>query len=76
MSLTLKHLFGDWSVGKIIDQQVKKVFGFRGRTIILKAAGAGTGIRGITEKNLRPDLMIFDDIQSEKDQKVKLYLLI
>jgi hypothetical protein len=50
----IKALFGDWSVGKIIDQQVKKVFGFRGRTIILKAAGAGTGIRGITEKNLTP----------------------
>lgn len=63
----IKALFGDWSIGASLNQQAKKVFAFRGRTILLKAAGASTGIRGITEKNRRPDLMIFDDIQSRED---------
>jgi hypothetical protein len=63
----IKKLFGDWKIGAEIDRQDLKKFGFRGRNILLKAAGAGTGIRGINEKNLRPDVMIFDDIQSRED---------
>lgn len=65
----IKAAFGDWSIGITTNTQDKKVFSFRGRDIILKAAGAGTGIRGITEKNRRPDLMIFDDIQSREDSE-------
>jgi hypothetical protein len=65
----IKAIFGDWRLGVETDSQAKKKFGFRGRDIIIKAAGAGTGIRGITEKNRRPDLMIFDDIQSKEDAK-------
>jgi hypothetical protein len=65
----IRAAFGDWNIGLQTDQLAKKVFGFRGRNIILKAAGAGTGIRGITEKNVRPDLMIFDDIQSREDSE-------
>lgn len=65
----VKAAFGDWSVGIQVNNQTVKIFGFRGREIILKAAGAGTGIRGITEKNLRPDLMIFEDIQSREDSE-------
>lgn len=63
----IKATFGDWMLGSESDTQVKKVFGFRGRAIILKGVGAGTGIRGITEKNRRPDLIVFDDIQSRED---------
>lgn len=63
----IKRTFGDWNLGLSTNQKAKKVFGYRGRDILLKAAGAGTGIRGITEKNKRPDLMIFDDIQSRED---------
>lgn len=63
----IKRLFGDWKVGGEIDRQDLKKFGFRGRNIILKAVGAGTGVRGINEKNLRPDIMIFDDVQSRED---------
>lgn len=63
----IKKLFGDWRVGIETDRQEAKKFGFRGRNIIIKAAGAGTGIRGINEKHLRPDVMIFDDIQSRED---------
>lgn len=62
----IKKTFGDWSVGIETDRQDLKKFSFRGRNIILMGAGQGTGIRGITLKNERPDLMIFDDIQSRE----------
>jgi hypothetical protein len=69
----IKTVFGDWRVGKETDTQTLKKFGYRGRNIILLAAGAGTGIRGITLKNERPDVMLFDDIQSREcaDSKVQ-----
>lgn len=59
--------FGDWSIGTETDRQDLKRFGFRGRNIILMAAGAGSDIRGITLENQRPDIMIFDDIQTRAD---------
>jgi len=62
----IKRVFGDWRLGKETDNQTLKKFGYRGRNIILLAAGAGTGIRGITVKNERPDVMLFDDIQSRE----------
>jgi hypothetical protein len=68
----IKAAFGDWRLSQAINTQIKKVFAFRGRNIMLKAAGASTGIRGITEKNRRPDLMIFDDIQSREDSESEI----
>lgn len=62
----IKRIFGDWKLGCETDQQALKKFGFRGRNIILLAAGAESGIRGITLKNERPDVMLFDDIQSRE----------
>jgi len=59
----VKKVFGDWKVGVETDRQDLKKFGFRGRNIILMA-GTVEVIRGITLKNERPDVMIFDDIQS------------
>jgi hypothetical protein len=59
-------VFGDWRTGVDTDQQALKKFGFRGRNIIIWAGTVET-IRGITLKNVRPDIMIFDDIQSRKD---------
>jgi len=56
--------FGDWKLGIETDRQDLKKFGYRGRNIILMGAGAESGIRGITLKNERPDVMLFDDIQS------------
>lgn len=61
----IKRTFGDWNLGKETDTQELKKFGFRGRNIILMGAGVESGIRGITIKNRRPDVMIFDDIQSK-----------
>lgn len=62
----IKKTFGHWRLGIETDRQDLKKFGFRGRNIILMAAGADSGIRGITLKNERPDVMLFDDIQSRE----------
>jgi hypothetical protein len=62
----IKKTFGDWKLGVETDRQDLKKFGFRGRNIILMAVGADSGIRGITLKNERPDVMLFDDIQSRE----------
>jgi hypothetical protein len=68
--LTEKNIlavFGDWRIGLENDRQDLKRFGFRGRSIILAGAGAGSDIRGITLNNERPDIMIFDDIQTREE---------
>ena len=62
----IKAVFGDWKVGVEKDTQSLKKFGFRGRNIIIAAIGAETGVRGLNIKNNRPDVMIFDDIQSRE----------
>lgn len=59
----IKKVFGHWNIGIETDRQDLKKFGFRGRNIILMA-GTVEVIRGISLKNERPDVMIFDDIQS------------
>jgi len=59
-------LFGDWKVGVEKDTQAMKKFGFRGRNIILAAAGSGTKVRGLNVKNQRPDVILMDDIQSRE----------
>ena len=67
----IKRLFGDWRLGLETDQQVLKKFGFRGRNIII-AAGTVESIRGINVKHLRPDVMLFDDIQSRQDAESQI----
>lgn len=62
-------MFGDWKAATESNTLTRKKFSFRGKDIIIKCAGAGTGIRGISEKFRRPDLMIFDDIQSREDSE-------
>lgn len=65
--LNVKRVFGDWKLGAETDRQDLKRFGFRGRNIILMGAGAQSDIRGITLENERPDIMLFDDIQTRED---------
>lgn len=60
-------VFGDWKLGIISDRFDLKHFGYRGRNIILMGFGADGDVRGITLDNQRPDVMIFDDIQTRKD---------
>lgn len=68
----IRQVFGDWKVSAEAITQTRKKFAFRGKDIIIRGAGAGTGIRGISEKFARPDLMIFDDIQSREDSESEL----
>lgn len=63
----IKKVFGDWKLGAETDRQDLKRFGFRGRNIIIMGAGAESDIRGITLENERPDVMLFDDIQTRED---------
>jgi len=63
----VQKIFGDWKLGAETDRQDLKRFGFRGRNIILMGSGAESDIRGITLENQRPDIMIFDDIQTRED---------
>lgn len=63
----IKRVFGDWTLGRTKDTQDEKHFGFRGRNIVLKGIGAGSSLRGINVNNMRPDIMIFEDIQSRED---------
>lgn len=67
----IKTVFGDWKIGIEIDRQNLKKFGFRGRNIILAGIGAGTSLRGLNIKNVRPDVMIFEDIQTKEDAESK-----
>ena len=60
----IKTVFGCWNELKPeIDRQDTKMFTFRNRTITVMA-GTVEVIRGISLNNERPDVMIFDDIQS------------
>lgn len=58
--------FGDWKLGRSINRQDLKKFSFRGRDIVLAAIGAEGSIRGLNVKNARPDVMIFEDIQTKE----------
>jgi hypothetical protein len=60
-------VFGDWKLGVETDKQELKKFGFRGRTIILAATGAEGSIRGLNLKQERPDVMIFEDVQTREN---------
>lgn len=63
----IKAVFGDWRLGIETDTLALKKFGFRGRNIILAGLGAGGSVRGLNIKNARPDVMVFEDIQSRED---------
>ena len=62
----IKKAFGDWKLGVTKDTQSTKKFGFRGRNITLAAIGAEGNVRGLNIKNSRPDVMIFEDVQSRE----------
>lgn len=70
-SPNIRKLFGNWQADVEVDTQKLKVFNFRGRSIILRAIGAGTAVRGINRKNSRPDVIIMDDIQKREDAENK-----
>ena len=62
----IKSMFGDWKLGLEINRQDLKKFSFRGRGISIGALGAGGNIRGLNIKHTRPDVMVFEDIQTKE----------
>ena len=68
----IKRLFGDWKLGMEINRQDLKKFGYRGRPIVLAAIGANGSMRGLNIKNERPDVMIFEDIQTKECSESKV----
>lgn len=69
----IKKVFGDWKVGVEVERQDLKKFAFRGRTIVLAGLGAEGNLRGFNLKHERPDVMIFEDVQTREcaDSKVQ-----
>lgn len=65
----IRAIFGNWKDGIETDRQDLKKFGFRGRNIILAGIGAEGSIRGMNLKNVRPDVMVFEDIQTKEDSE-------
>lgn len=64
--MNMINLFGNWKMGAEIDRQDLKKFGFRGRNIVLAAIGAKGSLRGLNINNARPDVMVFDDVQTKE----------
>lgn len=62
----IRRTFGDWDIGVEKETQGLKKFGYRGRNITLAAIGAEGSLRGLNLKNERPDVMIFEDIQTRE----------
>lgn len=60
-------IFGDWSMKCVKDRADLKKFWFRGRYVVLRAAGVGTDIRGTNLFEARPDFQVFDDVQKRED---------
>lgn len=69
----IKKIFGDWKIGLEKDTLNLKKFTFRGRSVILAGLGAEGALRGLNVKNERPDIMIFEDVQTREcaDSKVQ-----
>jgi hypothetical protein len=63
----IKAVFGDWRISCDRDARDVKKFSFRGREVIIAAIGQGGSVRGLNIDNARPDVMVFDDIQSRED---------
>lgn len=78
----VKRVFGDWKLGIEKDTQSVKKFGFRGRNITIATIGAEGKVRGLNLKNQRPDVMLFDDVQTkecsespEQSNKLELWMV-
>lgn len=62
-------IYGRWTSNKAIDNKQKKTCMFRKRPVVLIAIGAGTSIRGLNLKHLRPDTLLCDDMQTESNDR-------
>jgi hypothetical protein len=58
--------FGDWRAYREVNRQDLKKFSYRGRDIVLGAIGSEGSIRGLNVNHVRPDVMIFEDVQTKE----------
>jgi hypothetical protein len=63
-----RAVFGENAVDWLIRRESEGtyIFRFLGRKIIMKAFGAGQQIRGMNIDNVRPDVGVFDDIETNE----------
>ena len=67
-----QELYGPWTHEKASEQSGEYLFTIhtplsdKPKSIIMKAFGVVTQIRGTVIKNRRPDLMVFDDVESRE----------
>lgn len=62
-------IFGQWNSAIEKDTATFKKFSFRGRNIVLAGLGAGSSLRGLNLKFVRPDVVIMDDMQNRDEAK-------
>lgn len=67
LSSNVKSIYDNWGAQLVEDNKDTKRGKFLNRKIVLQAVGAGTSFRGIVKDNMRPDFILFDDAQSEKN---------
>ena len=63
-SENMELVYGKWTINKAINQRERKTAMYRNKPITLVACGAGSNVRGLNIKNERPDLILFDDMQT------------
>lgn len=63
----IQGIFGHWYSAGEQDTLAFKKFHFRGRDIVLAALGAGSSLRGLNLKYVRPDVVVMDDMQNRDE---------
>lgn len=68
-STNVTTVFGDYKQTVKVENRELVRFNFRGRDVILKPIGSGSAVRGVNIDNRRPDVEIFDDMQTRENAK-------
>ncbi len=66
-SPNMEAVYGAWTINLALDNKEEKKAAYRRRTVIIKAAGAGTAVRGINLAHERPDFLLCDDMQTKEN---------
>lgn len=63
----IRDVYGNWGEAKLVDNSFLLHASIGGHTFLLEPAGAESAIRGANIDLMRPDCLIFDDVQSRED---------
>lgn len=66
-SPNIQNLFGDWRADIEKDNDKVTTFQYGGRWVILKPQGCNSAVRGANIKNIRPEVIICDDMQARDE---------